>query len=52
MNAKALPVKLEVFDMAGTIVEDRGEVAAAFARALQESNLPFTNAELKEWKGA
>lgn len=45
-------IKLVIFDIAGTIIEDRGEVEAAFANALQKSGIPFTEEELKEWKGA
>jgi phosphonatase-like hydrolase len=52
MKSKAPPIQLVVFDIAGTIIEDRGEVVTAFARALQSSGIPFTHAELKEWKGA
>jgi phosphonatase-like hydrolase len=46
------PIRLVVFDIAGTIVEDRGEVLDAFASALQGHGIAFTTAELKEWKGA
>ncbi|MBZ5681184.1 MAG: HAD hydrolase-like protein [Acidobacteriia bacterium] len=45
-------IRLVVFDIAGTIIEDRGEVLAAFSLALQKSGIPFTEDELKEWKGA
>jgi phosphonatase-like hydrolase len=45
-------IKLVVFDIAGTIIEDRGEVITAFGSALQNSGIPFTVDELKEWKGA
>ena len=49
----AMPgVKLVVFDIAGTIIEDHGEVARAFAKALTENGIPFAEDELKKWKGA
>ncbi len=46
------PIKLVIFDIAGTIVEDRGEVLGAFASALRKHQIPFTESELREWKGA
>ena len=46
------PIKLVIFDIAGTIVEDRGEVVRAFASALRANGICFTDAELEEWKGA
>lgn len=45
-------IKLVVFDIAGTIIEDHGEVVSAFACALQKNGIPFTPEELKRWKGA
>src|SRR6266581_2868177 len=45
-------IKLVIFDIAGTIVEDRGEVLGAFAAALDKHGISYTDAELKEWKGA
>ena len=45
-------IKLVVFDIAGTILEDHGEVVSAFSAALKESGIPFTQDELKRWKGA
>ncbi len=45
-------IKLVIFDIAGTIVEDRGEVLEAFGSALRKRCIPFTDAELQEWKGA
>jgi len=45
-------IKLVIFDLAGTIVEDRGEVLSAFATALDKHGISYTAAELKEWKGA
>jgi phosphonatase-like hydrolase len=45
-------IKLVIFDIAGTIVEDHGEVLSAFAAALRQHQIPFTESELQEWKGA
>jgi phosphonatase-like hydrolase len=45
-------IKLVIFDIAGTIIADHGEVVSAFSAALQEHRVPFTDAELAEWKGA
>ena len=45
-------LKLAIFDIAGTIIEDHGEVIRAFSCALNKSRIPFTEAELKRWKGA
>ena len=45
-------IKLVIFDISGTIVEDRGEVLEAFGSALMKHNIRFTDAELREWKGA
>jgi phosphonatase-like hydrolase len=45
-------IKLIIFDIAGTIVEDHGEVVSAFAAALQANGILFTQEELKQWKGA
>lgn len=45
-------VKLVIFDIGGTIIEDNGEVIAAFSDALGANGLPATTAELAEFKGA
>jgi len=45
-------IKLVIFDIAGTIVEDRGEVLGAFSTALEQHGVAHSAAELKEWKGA
>jgi phosphonatase-like hydrolase len=45
-------IRLVVFDVAGTIVEDRGEVVSAFTRALRDNEIEFLDEEIKEWKGA
>jgi phosphoglycolate phosphatase len=45
-------IKLVVFDIAGTIIEDRGEVARAFSAALENNGIPFSKDELKRRMGA
>ena len=45
-------IALIVFDIAGTIIEDRDEVLSAFRRALTENNIEVEESDLKEWKGA
>jgi len=45
-------IKLVVFDIAATIIEDHGEILGAFRMALMENGIPFVEGELKKWKGA
>lgn len=45
-------IKLVIFDIAGTIIEDHGEVIRSFSKALMENGIPFTEDELLRWKGA
>lgn len=45
-------IKLVVFDIAGTIIEDHGEVARAFSAALEKNSIPFSKDELKRRMGA
>lgn len=45
-------VKLVVLDVGGTIIQDGGEVQDSFVAALQHHDVPVTQAEIKEWKGA
>ena len=45
-------IQLVVFDIAGTIIEDHGEILSAFRTALIENGIPFAEGELKNWKGA
>lgn len=45
-------IKLVIFDIAGTIIEDHGEVLDAFAQALRFHGVAFDELQLKEWKGA
>jgi phosphonatase-like hydrolase len=44
--------KLVIFDVAGTIIEDHGEVVTAFSRALDRNGITYGKDELKAWKGA
>ena len=45
-------IKLVIFDIAGTIIVDRGEVLHAFSVALRKHGVDFPEFELEEWKGA
>jgi phosphonatase-like hydrolase len=45
-------IKLVIFDIGGTIIEDNGEVIDAFAAALVENQLRASREELTELKGA
>jgi phosphonatase-like hydrolase len=45
-------VKLVIFDIGGTIIEDHGEVVASFSAALAASGLPASEPEIKELKGS
>ena len=45
-------IKLVIFDIAGTIIVDRGEVLGAFSTALRRHGVDFPEFELEEWKGA
>jgi phosphonatase-like hydrolase len=45
-------VRLVIFDIGGTIIEDNGEVIASFRAALAANGLTATDAELKELKGS
>jgi hypothetical protein len=46
------PVKVFIFDIAGTIIEDHGEVLSAFSAAPRKNGIPVTLGELKRSKGA
>jgi len=46
------PIRLVIFDVAGTIIEDHGEVLSCFATALRKNNIRAAEEELHEWKGA
>jgi phosphonatase-like hydrolase len=45
-------IKLVVFDSAGTIIVDRGEVLQSFSSVLRKHGVDFPEFELEEWKGA
>src|SRR5258708_4803341 len=44
--------KLVVFDMAGTVIEDAGQVPAAFTAALRNHGIEITSDSLREMRGA
>ncbi len=46
------PVKLVIFDVAGTIIEDHGEVVSCLRPALENNDVLVEECELREWKGA
>jgi beta-phosphoglucomutase-like phosphatase (HAD superfamily) len=41
------PIRLVIFDVAGTIIEDHGEVLNAFSQALERNGITFTETELR-----
>ena len=43
---------LVIFDMAGTTVEDRGQVPTAFAETLAANNIPITSDDIARVRGA
>ncbi len=45
-------IRLVIFDIGGTIIEDHGEVVASFCAALAANGLPASEAEIKELKGS
>ena len=45
-------ISLVIFDIAGTIIEDHGEVVSAFATALKKNGIPFMEDEVRRWMGA
>lgn len=45
-------VKLVIFDIGGTIIEDNGEVITAFSQALANNGISATAAEIKPFKGS
>lgn len=52
MHSGKPPIRLVVFDVAGTIIEDHGEVVSAFRAALQKGGIEAEEGQLREWKGA
>jgi len=45
-------ITLVVMDMAGTTIEDHGEVLTAFKSALEKNQVPATDDFLQKWRGA
>ncbi len=45
-------IRLVIFDIGGTIIEDHGEVVASFCAALTANGLPSSEAEIREFKGS
>jgi phosphonatase-like hydrolase len=45
-------VELAIFDMAGTTLEDHGEVLSAFKFALEKNRIPISADFLQKWRGA
>src|SRR5437762_11152389 len=45
-------VKLIVFDLAGTVIEDAGQVPAAFTAVLRHHEIDVTSDSLREMRGA
>jgi phosphonatase-like hydrolase len=45
-------IRLVIFDVAGTIIEDHGEVLTSLQEALERNGVVAAEAELSEWKGA
>jgi phosphonatase-like hydrolase len=46
------PIRLVIFDIAGTIIEDHGEVLSFFKLALMKNGIPAEENELRECTGA
>lgn len=45
-------IELVVFDMAGTTIQDRGQVIDAFTKALHTNGIQVAPEELQKWRGA
>lgn len=45
-------ILLAVFDLAGTLVEDSGVLVQSFLQALELNNMPASEEEIQEWRGA
>jgi phosphonatase-like hydrolase len=45
-------IKLVIFDIGGTIIEDNGEVVASFSAALERNGVAASESEIKELKGS
>jgi phosphonatase-like hydrolase len=46
------PVKLAVFDIAGTLIEDNGIIVRTFLRTLELSGIPASEGEIKKLRGS
>jgi phosphonatase-like hydrolase len=47
-----MAIELVIFDIAGTIIQDRGEVSDSFVEALAKHSLSISADDVLEWKGA
>lgn len=45
-------IRLVIFDIAGTLIEDHDEVTDSFLLALRNQGIAASEAEIKEWKGS
>src|ERR1700686_1949725 len=45
-------IRLVIFDIGGTIIEDHGEVVASFCAALAANGVTASEAEIRELKGS
>ena len=45
-------IKLVIFDLAGTVIEDSGEVPEAFTAALKNHGIEVTTDSIREMRGA
>src|SRR5438270_12068331 len=45
-------IKLVIFDIAGTVIEDAGQVPAAFTTALRNHGIEVTSDSIREMRGA
>lgn len=45
-------IRLVIFDIAGTVIEDRGEVLSTFCSTLNANGIQVDETALREWKGA
>jgi phosphonatase-like hydrolase len=46
------PIRLIVFDVGGTIIQDRGDVPEAFQGAFAKRSMTITMEEIAQWRGA
>lgn len=45
-------IKLVAFDMAGTTIDEHGDVYTALARAVEETGVPTAREDIQQWMGA